>query len=204
MSLPVLLFLWVDINNSFSPMPRGLCGTFSLGSKTKDDNRIRGLTSCVTHLLSWLKSVISHFKKLQPSTCLLRTPVPTTNMAPSSHCCLPLLSGLLAGFTYGLGQQKWAFWEGLARQSFQWFYWTLFSFQVMPGRTLTRNLWVSQRQRCQLHRHSFRKAPTWPIVCSGSWTSILTVVTAKPFLVFLPPNGALPPTLILETKDHSF
>ena len=72
------------------------------------------------------------------------------------------------------------------------------------GRTVTRNLWVSQCQRCQLHRHSFRKAPTWPIVCSGSWTSILTVVTAKPFLVFLPPTGALPPTLILETKNQSF
>ena len=75
---------------------------------------------------------------------------------------------------------------------------------MTPGRTVTRNLWVSQHQRCQLHQHSLRKAPTWPRVCSGSWTSILTVVTAKPFLVFLPSTGPLPPTLILETKDHSF
>lgn len=69
---------------------------------------------------SRLKWVISHLKKLQPSTCLLNTPVPGINTAPSSHWCLPLLSALLGGFTYGLGQQKWALWEGLARKSFHW------------------------------------------------------------------------------------
>ena len=52
MSLPFLLFLWVDINNAFSPIFRGLYGTFSLGSKTKANNRIRGLISYVTQSLS--------------------------------------------------------------------------------------------------------------------------------------------------------
>ena len=51
MSLPVLLFLWVDIKNSFSPMPRGLARIFSLGCKTKANNRKRGLTPCVTQTL---------------------------------------------------------------------------------------------------------------------------------------------------------
>ena len=138
---------------------------------------------------SRLKWVISHFKKLQPSPCLLSTPATAINMTSSSHWCLPLLSGFLCAFTYGLGQQKWVSWEGLSRKSFHWSYWTLFSFQVTSWKTVTGALWVSQGLRCQLHRHSFRKAPPWLIVCSGSWTSISTVVTAKPCLVFLPPSG---------------
>ena len=66
---------------------------------------------------SRLKWVISHFKKLQPSPCLLSTPATAINMTSSSHWCLPLLSGFLCAFTYGLGQQKWVSWEGLSKKA---------------------------------------------------------------------------------------
>lgn len=123
--------------------------------------------------------------------------------SPSCTWCLPLLSGLLGGFTHRQGHQKWVFWEGLAQENLDWSYWTLFSFQVTPGRTVTKGLWVSKAQGYKLHKHSCRKAPTWPIICNCSWTSISIVGTAKPHSVFPPPSGTLLPTPILEAKDHS-
>lgn len=190
-------------------MPWGLFRAFSLGYRTKANSWIIGVTSYA--IQSPLDSSGWFFisRMLQPSTCHLSMPRHShkNDISFMYWClplwCLPLLSGLLGGFTHRQGHQKWVFWEWLAQENLDWSYWTLFSFQVTPGRTVTKGLWVSKAQGYKLHKHSCRKAPTWPIICNCSWTSISIVGTAKPHSVFPPPSGALLPTPILEAKDHS-